>query len=224
MRATAEIDEAAAAVDGNVRALGQFADPLGLIGFTAGSEHGGGFGAVPDFAHDRFVPRDDGAHLGFDRGQVFLGEGAGGGGEVVVEAVFGRGAEGDLRAGVEFLDGFGEHMRVIVPGEFERVRLVARGHQRELRAIVQGAGEIADFAVHARGERRLGEAGADGGGHVGGGRSGGHGAHRTVGERHVDGVGGRSVVEHGCAPMAAPRGPQARVGYSTVTDFARLRG
>ena len=51
--------------------------------------------------------------------------------EVVIEAVVGRRAEGDLRAGEQRLHRLGQHVRVVVARQFERVGLVARGDQRE---------------------------------------------------------------------------------------------
>ncbi len=43
-------------------------------------------------------------------------------GEIVVEAGFGRRAEGDLRLGVQLLDRLGHHMRRVVAQDFDPLR------------------------------------------------------------------------------------------------------
>jgi len=214
MRSPAQVRKAAAAIDGDVCTLRKFAHPLRLIGLACGREHRSRLGTVPHFAHDGFAARDDRAHLRFDRGQVLLGERPRCGRKIIVEAVFGRGAEGDLRAGEQVLHGFGQHMGIIVAHQLERVRLVLRGYQRELRAVVQRAGKIAHLAVHARSKRGLGQTGADRGGDIGGAAALGHNARRSVGKRYADrtGIGlggGGNRVHHQRAPMARPAHTQA---------------
>jgi len=54
-------------------------------------------------------------------------------------------------------------MRIIVADQLKRVRLVLRRHQRELRVRLDGAHDVDQFAIHARGDGRFGQAGADGG-------------------------------------------------------------
>ena len=68
--------------------------------------------AGPDLADQRLVGGDDPPHLLLDRGQILLGERAALGGrrEIVIEAVVGRRAEGDLRAGKQVLHRLGEDM------------------------------------------------------------------------------------------------------------------
>src|SRR3546814_16041129 len=75
------------------------------------------------------------SHLLRDRRQVVLGEGAviGRGGEIVIESVLGRGAEGDLRAREQVLHRLGKHMRITVAHQFERVGLVLRGDRKSTR-------------------------------------------------------------------------------------------
>jgi hypothetical protein len=106
--------------------------------------------------------RDDLAHLRLDRGQVVLGEGPRRAGrEVIIKAVVGRGAEGDLRAGPQRLHRFGQHMGKVVPRQFQRVRLVLGGDEREACVTLQRAVDVDQFAIDPRGERRLGKTGAD---------------------------------------------------------------
>ena len=81
-------------------------------------------------------------HLFLDRRQVLVGEGAAAGRrrEVVIEAVVGRRAEGDLRARKQVLDRLGEDMREIVAHQLERVLLVARGDQGQIGIAPRTAG------------------------------------------------------------------------------------
>ncbi len=57
-------------------------------------------------------------------------------------------------------------MREIVPRQFQRVVLVAGCDQCEFRIAIKRAIDIAYFAIHACGNRRLGKAGSDSGGDV----------------------------------------------------------
>ena len=80
---------------------------------------------------------------------------------VIIEAVIGRRAKGDLRAGKQRLHRLGQHMRKVMPGQLERIGLVLRGDQRQLRIAVQRPHDVAQFAIDPRGERRLGKARAN---------------------------------------------------------------
>ena len=66
--------------------------------------------AGPDFADQRLVGGDDPAHLLLDRRQILVGERAAARGrrEIVIEAVVGRRAEGDLGAREQVLHRLGE--------------------------------------------------------------------------------------------------------------------
>ena len=79
--------------------------------------------------------------------------------EVVIEAVVGRRAEGDLRAGEQVLHRLRHHVREVVAGELQRVGLVLRRHQRELGVALERPRQVAQLAVDPRGDRRLGEPG-----------------------------------------------------------------
>ena len=81
--------------------------------------------------------------------------------EVVIEAVVGRRAEGDLRAGKQVLHRLGEDMREIVADQLERILLVARRHQRERGIALERPVEVAQFAIDPRRQRRLGQARPD---------------------------------------------------------------
>ncbi len=179
----------AGAVDGQFLAFGKLLRPFGLEGLALLLPALDQLLAAPDFADQRFVRRDDLAHLGFDRGQVLLGEGAILGREVVIEAVVGRWAKGDLRAGKQLLHRLGEDVRVIVARELERILLVARRDERELRIAFERTADVAQFAVDARGERGLGEPRTDRRGDVRRGSPRGYLTDGTVGQRDTEHLG-----------------------------------
>ena len=109
VRAAAEIDPVALAVEGDDLVRGEIADQFGFVALAFGLEEGDGLVAVVDLAGEGGVAGDDLAHLGFDRREVLGGE-RGVAGEIVVEAVLDCRADGDLGAGEEFLHGFGQHV------------------------------------------------------------------------------------------------------------------
>ena len=198
VRTAAEIDPVGLAltiapglVHGDRLALGQLHHPFGLEGLAMVDEELADPGAVPDFADQRFVGGDDAPHLLLDRRQVLVRERTPlrGRREVVVEAVFGRRAEGDLRSREDVLHRLGEDVREVVADELQRILLVARGNQREVRIPLERAHDVAHLAVHLGGERGLGEARPDRGGDVRGRRPLGHLLHRTVGKRDLEHLG-----------------------------------
>ena len=117
----------------------------------------------PDLAHQRLVGGDDPPHLLLDRRQILVGERAAlrRRREIVIEAVVGRRAEGDLRARKQVLHRLGEDVGIIVADQLERVGLVARGDQRELGIALERPVEVAHLAVDPRRQRRLGQARPD---------------------------------------------------------------
>ena len=196
---------AAGAIDGQFLVLGQLGGPFGLEGLAPPRPAIDQLLARPDLANQRLVARDDAAHLLLDDRQVLLGEGSaiGGGREIIIKAVVGRRAEGDLGAGEQVLHSLGEDVGIIVTNELERLLLVAGGDDGEAGILLQRPGEIAHFAVDLRGERRLGEAGADRRRDVRRGRSRRDLAHGAVGKRDRKHV-------HRVVPVL--RAPNARLG------------
>ena len=77
-------------------------------------------------------------------------------------------------------------MREIVPRQFERVGLVARCDERQLGIALERAHDIAQLAIDARRQRRLGKAGSDIGGDLCRSGTCGHIAHGAVGKRDLD--------------------------------------
>ena len=154
VRAAAQVDPGvlavARAVHGDRLALGQLHHPFGLERSRPASRRSARTSSRgPHFADQRLVGGDDAPHLLLDRRQILLGERAALGGrrEVVIEAVVGRRAEGDLRAREQVLHRLGEDVREVVADQLERVRLVARGDQREAGIALERAHDVAHLAV-----------------------------------------------------------------------------
>src|SRR6266700_6016899 len=104
MRPNAQIDEFALAVDADLLRRRDLADILGLVALADAGEERDRPVAVPDLTGDRLVAADDLAHPLLDAGEVFRGERLIAP-EIVIKAVVGRRAEGDLAFGIELLDG-----------------------------------------------------------------------------------------------------------------------
>ncbi len=162
MRAAAEVQPLALAVDGDGLVRGQVADELGLEALALGLEQSDGILAGQNFAGKGRIGGDDLAHLGLDGGEVVGGEGLVAG-EVVIEPVLDGRADGDLRARVERLHSLRQHMRRVVADEFQRGFVLA-GDEFDGGIIRDFARHILFRAVDDHGQRRAGEAGTDGGG------------------------------------------------------------
>ena len=167
MRASAEVLPAALLVDGDLFQFRQVPDDLGLVDLADGLEMRDRFGPVPDLAFDGQVLIDDFRHPLFDGLEIIRRERLVAG-KVVVEAVFDGRADGHLGAGKQFLDRLGQHMGGIVAQQLQRI-LVPGGDDGEIAVTRNFPVEVPHFAVDPRGQRRLGEAGADVGGHRGAG-------------------------------------------------------
>ena len=204
----------AAPIDGEFLALGQFLGPFGLEGLPLVRPLGDQVFAAPHFAAQRLVRADQAAHFLLDRGKIVHRERLArvGGLHVVIEAVVGRRAEGDLGPGEQRLHRFGKDMRVIVAGEFERIGFVAAGDQREARIAIEGAGEVAQLAVDARGDRGFRKAGADRGGDIGRGAAARHFAHRAIGQADLEQFGhdNRRSVWFAARPATKGKAPEER--------------
>ena len=163
VRAAAQVDEAAVAVDADLLVGGKLVDMLELEALVG--EDLLGLLAADDLAHERLVGLDDGGHLLLDGAEV-VGRERARQLEVVEEAVLGGGTERDLGAGEQLLDGLGHHMRAGMAHDAERLGRFGRDDLHG-GAVVNGGVEIDRRAVDLAGERGLRQARADGGGHVG---------------------------------------------------------
>ena len=159
VRAAAEIEPVALVVDLDRLVAGNGVDQLDLEGLALVAEHLLGLLAVPDFLGEGFVARDDLAHLLFDRGKIFRRERLVAE-EVVIEAVLDHRADGHLRARPQRLHRFGQHMRGVMPDQFQRARVVAVD-EFDLGVAVDRIGEVGDHAVERHRHRALGERGRD---------------------------------------------------------------
>ena len=159
MRTAAQIRPGTLLVDADDFGFRQILDQFGFVAFTLVGEEANRIFAVPFFAHKGIIARDDFAHLGFDGGEVFRLEGIIAR-EIVIEAVFNRRADRDLRARVKRLHGFRQHMGAIMADHLQRFGIAPRD-EAELCVLRDGRGKIAQLAIHFHGERRLGQARAN---------------------------------------------------------------
>ena len=121
MRPRAHVEPVALAIDGDLLVVRDLADPFGLEALAMVAEIIGSIRvAAPDLARDLLVAVDDLAHALLDRGEIVRRERLVAG-EIVIEAVLDRRAEGDLGAGIELLHRLGQHMGAVVAQQLERV-------------------------------------------------------------------------------------------------------
>ena len=98
VRPPAQVLPGALAINADRLVTRDVADDLGLVGLADAFEMGDGLVAVPHLAVDRLVAVDDLLHAQFDLGEVVEAERRLAG-EIVIEAVFDVGADGDLGVG-----------------------------------------------------------------------------------------------------------------------------
>jgi hypothetical protein len=138
-------------------------DELDLVVLALGAVALEGLRGGDLLAHERLVGLDVGAHLLLDAREVGVRQVlAVGQVDVVVEALLDRRADGDLHPGVQLEHGRGEDVRGVVADEVQRVLPGALGHDLQRLAGQQRHPEVADLSGLLDGERRLGQAGADG--------------------------------------------------------------
>ena len=106
MRTGAQVHKIALLIEGDRRVLGQIADELHLVGLALFLHKANGFLAGQLEALQLEVLLDDVLHFLFDGGEEFLGEGLVDV-EIVVKAVFNRGADGQLGLGAQLFHGLG---------------------------------------------------------------------------------------------------------------------
>src|SRR3546814_20784013 len=85
-------------VNRDILIFGKFSSPFGLERLAFRHPAGNQVLARPYFPPQRLVSGDDAAHLLLDGGEVFVGKGPVPGCEVIINAIFGRRAERDLRS------------------------------------------------------------------------------------------------------------------------------
>ena len=160
VRAAAQVEPFALAVDLEVLALGDRIDQLDLEELALPLEEGLGVLAAPELLGEGRVAGNDLVHLGLDAREVVGVEGLLLG-EVVEKAVLDHRPDGDLGAGPQRLHGLGHHMRAIVADKLERLRV--------------GPAEDLDGGVGSNRVGQVGEAAVD------------HHRHGLLGQRLGDG-------------------------------------
>ena len=189
VRAAAQVDEGALAVERDVLVRRDRRDDLGLVVLAHALEELHGLVARHQRAHDRLVLPRELDHPLLDRGEV-LGRERALVAEVVVEAVLDHRADRDLGLGEELLHRVGEQVGGRVANHLEPLR-IAIGDDGDRSVAVDAVRGVDELAVDLAGQRGLGEAGADRRGDLG------DGDRRVV---VADGAVWQSDVGHGGFP------------------------
>src|SRR5471032_2066254 len=164
VRAAAQVGEAAFRVQGHILVGRNRFDDFGLVGFAYRFEIGDRFVARQDLARDRLVLLGQLGHFLFDGDQV-VGRERTLVGEVIVKAVFDHRTDGHLRVGEQLLDGVGQQVGRRVTDDVETIGILV-GHDGEVGIFFDQKGGVDQLAVDLAGQGRLGQAGADAGGHL----------------------------------------------------------
>jgi hypothetical protein len=165
VRAAAQVDEIALAVERHVLALRNRGDQFGLVVFADRLEEFDRLVARPDFARHREVLLRQFGHALLDGIQVF-GRERTLAGEVVVEAVFDHRTDGHLRFREQLLHRISQQVRSRMAQDFQAVGILL-GDDRQLCIALDQKGSIDQHAIDPTGDRRLGQAGADRGRNLG---------------------------------------------------------
>ncbi len=155
MRAAAEVEPVALVIDLDRLVAGNGVDQLDLEVLALVAKYLFGLLAIPYFLGEGFVARDDLAHLLFDRGEIFRRERLVAE-EIVVEAVLDHRADRHLRARPQRLHRLGEHVRRVMPDQFQRAGVVAVD-EFDFRIARDRIGEVGDRAIQRHRHRALGQ-------------------------------------------------------------------
>ena len=140
--------------------------------------------AWPHFAPCGARLLDDFAHPFFDLGQIFRREGLIAG-EVVIEAVLDRRADGHLSARIKLLHRLGQKMRRVMADQFQRL-VILLGDDADMGVLLDGPEQVPFLAVHFQNQGRLGQARTDGLGDLGPGHASGEIQGLAVGQGDGD--------------------------------------
>jgi hypothetical protein len=184
MRAAAEVEPVALEIDLDRLVAWNGVDQFDLEGLALVAEHLLGLLAIPHFLGEGLVARDDLAHALFDRREIFRRERLVAE-EVVIETVLDHGPDRHLGARPQRLHGLGQHMRSIMPDQFQRTRILAVD-QFDLRILRNGIVEVGDHPVQRHRHGALGERGRDAPGDIEAGRVLGIFALGAIGEGEGD--------------------------------------
>ncbi|MNS68801.1 hypothetical protein D3C72_1020910 [compost metagenome] len=184
VRAAAQVDEIAFAVQADFLVGRDRGDDLGLVLLAHRLEQRHRLVAVPHFARDFLVLAGELRHLLLDGNEVFGREGALVG-EVVVETVVDDRADRHLRLGIQLLDGVGQQVSRRVADHVDAIGILVR-HDGERGVTVDPVARIDELAIHLASKCRLGQARADALGHFGHRDRAGKFATGTVRQRDCD--------------------------------------
>ncbi len=155
MRSAAEIEPVALIVNFDGLVAGNGIDQFDLEGFALVAEHLLGLLAVPHILREGFVLCDDLAHLLLDGDEVFRRERLVAE-EIVIESAVDNGTDRYLRSRPQRLHRFGQHMRGVVPDQFQRAGIVATD-KFDACVLHNGIREVHDLSVQRHRDRALGE-------------------------------------------------------------------
>lgn len=210
VRATAQVDEIAFAVQADFLIFRNRGDDLRLVLLAHGLEQLDGVVAPPDFARDLFVLFGQFGHPFLDGDEVFRRKGTLVG-EVVVEPVFDDRADRDLGLRVQLLDGIGQQVRRRVADHVEAVRILVRD-DGQVNVLLDPEARVDQLPVNAAGQRGLGQARADALRHFGHRHRAGKLAPGTVRQRNRD---------HACSCGGSVARVRIRGGYHSVVRRTR---
>ena len=159
VRPTAKVGERALRI-GRDGAVGQLADQLRLVDFAPVSEELQGVGFRDVGPADGFLLAHQLGHLSLDLGEIAFLDDRLARIHVIIEPVLDGGADTELDAGIQLLQGFGHEVSARVPKGV--LALVVVPLQQAYRGVgVDGAREVPCLSIDARGQDFLRQARAD---------------------------------------------------------------
>ena len=182
--ATAQVFEAAFAVERHILACRNGADDFGLVMLAHGFEVSHCLVTRQHATLHRLVFAGQFGHLLFDGGQV-LGSKRPLKREVVKKAVFNNRADSHLGLGKQFFDGIRQQVGGGVPDNFQALCILGRD-DGQLAVGPNGITGIYHYAIDLTCQRRFGQARADGRRHFSHGDGAGIFALGTVGKRNLN--------------------------------------
>ena len=159
MRPAAQVDPVALPVEADLVLVRNAGDDLGLVDLPQSREELHRLIARHDAARDFLVCPGQLGHLRFDGREILRGEGALVG-KVVIKAVLDDRADGHLRLREQLLHRLRQQVRRGVADDLEPIGILV-GHDGETGILGNHVGGVDQLAVHARGERRLAQPGAN---------------------------------------------------------------
>ena len=170
MRASAEVDEVALAVERDLLARRNAGDDLGLVMFTHRLEQAHSGITVHDFSGDGLILAGQLAHLRLDGGKILWSQRAFVR-EVVIKAVVDDGADGDLKVWEQAFGRVGQQVGRGVPNDVQAI-WVFLGDNRKRRVLIDEVVGVDQLPIHTPGQCGLGQPRPDACRHRGHGHGG----------------------------------------------------